>query len=149
MPGTNKFLAAFISVLAIAAPLFSLKFGCPFLAATGVPCPGCGMTRACLAFFRLDFAQAFLYHPLFPAVLLFPIVLAIYLALRVRNRRHQNLPFHWVDLRAASGEFFTEKSFLTAFAIIIAADIGVYIYRVILPLFHLGDPAVLRILISG
>ena len=31
----------------------------------GVPCPGCGMTRAWLQALRLDFAGAFRWHPLF------------------------------------------------------------------------------------
>lgn len=34
----------------------------------GVSCPGCGMTRAFFSVLRLDFKQAFYYHPLFPAV---------------------------------------------------------------------------------
>lgn len=32
---------------------------------TGLPCPGCGMTRAYLALLRGDLAGAFYYHPLF------------------------------------------------------------------------------------
>lgn len=46
---------------------------CPVQWLFGVPCPGCGMTRAHLALLRLDFAQAWYYHPLvfvtLPAVL--------------------------------------------------------------------------------
>lgn len=38
---------------------------CPILWLTGVPCPGCGMTRACGALLHLDIAGAFYYHPLF------------------------------------------------------------------------------------
>ena len=30
-----------------------------------IPCPGCGMTRACLAALRFDFAAAFYFHPMF------------------------------------------------------------------------------------
>ncbi len=32
---------------------------------TGVPCPSCGITRAHLEFFRLNFSGAFMMHPLF------------------------------------------------------------------------------------
>ena len=39
--------------------------GCPIKYLLGIACPGCGMTRACLAVLRLDFATAFSYHPLF------------------------------------------------------------------------------------
>jgi hypothetical protein len=36
---------------------------CPFHATTGVPCPGCGMTRACAALARGDLATAWHHHP--------------------------------------------------------------------------------------
>lgn len=45
--------------------LYLLDIGCVFRLMTGIPCPGCGMTRAWLAALRLDFAAAFAYHPLF------------------------------------------------------------------------------------
>lgn len=48
--------------------LYLLDIGCVFRLLTGIPCPGCGMTRAWLAALRLDFAAAFAYHPLFWAV---------------------------------------------------------------------------------
>lgn len=48
--------------------LYLLDIGCVFRLMTGIPCPGCGMTRAWLAALRLDFAAAIAYHPLFWAV---------------------------------------------------------------------------------
>lgn len=49
--------------------------GCPTRRFFGVSCPGCGMTRACLSLFQLDFQAAFDYHPLVfvlaPALLYF------------------------------------------------------------------------------
>ncbi len=44
--------------------------GCPMRLLTGLPCPGCGMTRAWLSVLRLDFAAAFAFHPLWPLPLL-------------------------------------------------------------------------------
>lgn len=38
--------------------------GCPVLFLSGIPCMGCGMTRAVCAMWRLDFVTAFQYHPL-------------------------------------------------------------------------------------
>lgn len=38
---------------------------CMWVQILGIPCPGCGMTRACLAALRLDFAGAFSFHPMF------------------------------------------------------------------------------------
>lgn len=40
--------------------LYSL---CPMVMVTGLPCPGCGLTRAGSALLRLDFAGAYRIHP--------------------------------------------------------------------------------------
>ena len=39
------------------------RYQCPFYALTGVPCPGCGLTRAGLCLLQLDFAGAFALNP--------------------------------------------------------------------------------------
>lgn len=54
-----------------AIPLF-----CPFKALTGIPCPGCGMTRAILSITKGDFQGAFGYNP-FSFFLLFMVVISI------------------------------------------------------------------------
>ena len=41
------------------------KVGCPIKFLTGISCMGCGMTRAYICLFHLDFGGAFKYHPLF------------------------------------------------------------------------------------
>lgn len=41
-----------------------LGITCVFKAYLGVPCPGCGMTRALRALLQLDLKEAFLYNPL-------------------------------------------------------------------------------------
>ena len=38
-------------------------YQCPFYAITGVPCPGCGLTRAGICLLQLDFAGAFALNP--------------------------------------------------------------------------------------
>ena len=50
--------------LLLAVLILFLDLGCIFRKVTGIPCPGCGMTRAHLAALRLDFQSAFFYHPL-------------------------------------------------------------------------------------
>ena len=47
--------------------LFLEGFGitCPIKFLTGISCAGCGMSRAWIAVFHLDFARAFYFHPLF------------------------------------------------------------------------------------
>jgi hypothetical protein len=37
---------------------------CPFRYLTGLPCPGCGLTRGLSSLLHLHFARAFDYHPL-------------------------------------------------------------------------------------
>ena len=48
---------------------------CPFHALTGLECPGCGVTRMCLALLRLDFAAAWTANP--GLLLLSPLILAL------------------------------------------------------------------------
>lgn len=66
-------------LLLLGAVVFSYLsgIGCPFHFFTGIPCCGCGMTRACISLLRLDFPSAFLYHPLcflLPLVVIFVIL---------------------------------------------------------------------------
>ena len=52
--------------------------GCVFHATIGLPCPGCGLTRALLAALRGDLAGAWQMHPLFwlaPLILISVVVL--------------------------------------------------------------------------
>lgn len=42
---------------------------CPFLAATGLPCPGCGLSRSVGAAARLDLPAAFAFHAFGPVLL--------------------------------------------------------------------------------
>ncbi len=63
--GGRLLLAAAGTLLAAgAAVLLSGFWQCPILYYTGIPCPGCGMTRALLRLLILDFAGAAAYHPL-------------------------------------------------------------------------------------
>ena len=48
--------ALFVTLTGIAIP-------CVFRLITGFQCPGCGVTRMCLALLRLDFATAFYSNP--------------------------------------------------------------------------------------
>jgi hypothetical protein len=61
-------LALFLGILAYFAVAFYVMgktgIGCVFVEFLGIPCPGCGMTRALRALLRLDLAAAFSYNPL-------------------------------------------------------------------------------------
>lgn len=77
---------------------------CPIKYITGISCAGCGMTRAWIALLHFDINTAFMYHPLF---FLPPVALIIFLLRKQLNK----------------------KLYYTLFAIILAAFIIVYIYR--------------------
>lgn len=53
-----------LSYLKLWLPATGLAIPCLFREVTGHYCPGCGMTRACLALLELDPGQAFRYNPL-------------------------------------------------------------------------------------
>ena len=108
-----------LHLLLIAALLvYTFVIGrCPVFWLTGVPCPGCGMTRALLHAARLDFIGAFYYHPLWFAV---PPAL-LYLA-------HQDA---W---RLPGGK----RTRQILIALLGAAFLAVYLYR----LFWQANPAV-------
>ena len=78
---TDVWLARIFLLAVIGAGLASLFFGaspeslalwpCPFHSITGIECPGCGMTRACIALGRGDIGNALHYHPLSIGLVLF------------------------------------------------------------------------------
>lgn len=51
---------------------------CPMVLLTGLPCPGCGMTRAAALFLRGQWLSAWRMHPFFYALLLLAIVAAVF-----------------------------------------------------------------------
>ena len=67
---THPVLKLFLLLLCGGALLLwaALDLGCPFRHLIGVPCPGCGMSRAWLAVLAGNLGTAFRYHPMFWAV---------------------------------------------------------------------------------
>lgn len=63
-----------ISVATTIVIYLLLGIECPFKRFFGIPCAGCGMTRAIKSALKFDFTSAFYYHPLFPTV---PIILFV------------------------------------------------------------------------
>jgi hypothetical protein len=86
--------------LSIAAAYIALELAlggdvpCYFKATLGVPCPGCGLTRAYLALLEGDLSSAFFYHPLFfvPPVIAAVVILKDVAGL---NRLYRSGWFWW------------------------------------------------------
>lgn len=59
---------------------------CPWRAVTGLPCPGCGMTRSTLALLRGDWQLSLRENALTWVILVFWLVVAVGLAVPARHR---------------------------------------------------------------
>lgn len=66
-------MRSFLLIILLFLILSCSGIGCIFRFLTGIPCPGCGLTRAYTALLHLDLSAAFSFHPLFWAV---PLVFA-------------------------------------------------------------------------
>lgn len=60
----NRFLKPLFIVLGISIIILTLDEACISKLTTGLPCPGCGSTRAALALINFDFKAYFHYNPL-------------------------------------------------------------------------------------
>jgi hypothetical protein len=65
---------------------------CPFKVATGLPCPGCGMTRSAVALLHGDFGASLYYHPLGVVIVLAAVAVALLDAWRWWQERHETGP---------------------------------------------------------
>lgn len=63
-------LVGMLGTLGVAALCGVSLWSCTFAEATGLPCPGCGLTRGTLALARGDWRSALLFHPFTPCFLL-------------------------------------------------------------------------------
>lgn len=60
-------LGLYIGVVLLHLP----SLGCPFFRLTGVPCPGCGLTRACLLLLKGDIRASIKFHAFAPIFVVF------------------------------------------------------------------------------
>ena len=84
MRGLGLLLAAGLAYAAFCL-VTGWSIPCPFHLLTGWNCPGCGVTRMCLALLRLDLAGAWQANP--GLMLLFPFLAVLLLSLAVRYIR--------------------------------------------------------------
>ena len=96
------------ALVLVAILLYVTGIGCPLKFATGISCPGCGMTRAWIAALHLRFDLAMAYHPLFWSI---PLV------------------FAFVGLRS----HMSQRVYQSCMMCLIIAFVGVWIVRLVLP----------------
>lgn len=100
MKKTNRFTIGILTVTLLIGifliginiyNIITVGYVCIFRRITGYPCPGCGMSRACLAALQFKFDEAFEYHPLF---FLVPIMLFIgIVSIYDKNTKRKNVYF--------------------------------------------------------
>ena len=84
----NKEIVFTIGVVVLLVILMYITgIGCPILKLTGIPCMGCGMTRAGISLLHLDFARAWYFHPL---IYLMPFCIAALLFVKKVPKRMVN-----------------------------------------------------------
>ena len=74
---------------------------CMLRETTGIPCPGCGLTRSLVAAVRGDWSSSFAYHRLGPVLFVYLILQAAYRAVWIgvpAARRVSRLPGRLLDL---------------------------------------------------
>jgi hypothetical protein len=77
------------------------SWNCPILAMTGIPCPGCGLTRATMELIHGDFVSSFHTHAFAP-IFLFALFLMV-VTLVLPNSQRINLIARISHLEARSG----------------------------------------------
>jgi hypothetical protein len=85
---------------------------CPFRMVTGLPCPGCGMTRSLISLAHGDIAASLYFHPLGPALAIvaalagagrlepFDATARVVIRHFTSSTRVENEPLVWVGLGA-------------------------------------------------
>lgn len=102
--GLCRGLLAAVLVLGVGMVLGKGWWGCVFAEVTGLPCPGCGLSRALLALARGEWALAWRLHPLAPGFV--GVGLAVVWA--------AVMPAGWVSAGAERVEAMERRTKLTA-----------------------------------
>jgi len=73
---------------------------CPLVLITGMPCPGCGITRAFCFATHGRLGEAFRYHPLWPLILAYFAFLWVYQLIEVVKGQPPRLPTYRIAATA-------------------------------------------------
>ena len=86
----RKWMLAISGAALLQVGLTSLKFPgwqCPFLQLLGIPCPGCGLTRASVLLLHGDWKQSIAFHAFAPVFLIALLLVAVTAILPEAPRR--------------------------------------------------------------
>ncbi|MDR2157132.1 MAG: DUF2752 domain-containing protein [Clostridiales Family XIII bacterium] len=139
-----KRLAVLLSAVGVA---FCFAVGCPFKLITGIPCPGCGMTRAFLSAAQLDFRSAFAYHPLFPIIPVCAVLLILWVLRRAAAHRIRLRQLRARDIDAALTELMDVAAARVAVALLVVLFAALYAARMLVTLSGVGGAWDMRILL--
>lgn len=73
-----KRIKDFVVIFSIVLIMLIFNIKCIFKSIIGVPCPGCGLTRAWISFITGDISKAFYWHPLFLMIPILAILIFLY-----------------------------------------------------------------------
>lgn len=73
-----KRIKDFIIICSIIILILIFNTKCIFKSIIGIPCPGCGLTRAWISFIEGDIPKAFYWHPLFLMIPILAILIFLY-----------------------------------------------------------------------
>lgn len=74
-------------------------WACPFLSLTGLPCPGCGLTRSCISLLCGDLTGSLRYHALGPLIMIVGLTGLAGSLLPVAARMRLTVFLQWWDQR--------------------------------------------------
>lgn len=141
-------LKRLLTAVLLISLIIAFSVGCPIRWATHLPCPGCGITRACLAAFRLDFVDAFHYHPLFPMIFLAACGLMIF-AFRYKTRNGKRIKeMRLEDVGVIFGQIFDTKAGIVSAVVFAASFTSVYIVRWAVTLLGSDSPLDFRLVMA-
>ncbi|MBY0757022.1 DUF2752 domain-containing protein [Clostridium sardiniense] len=73
-----KRVKSFFTIFSISIFILLFNTKCIFKSIIGVPCPGCGLTRAWISFINGNISEAFYWHPLFLMIPALAILILLY-----------------------------------------------------------------------